>query len=103
MVPDKATLKKIDTIYKTTQQMPLVLILGLLFPVILLAAGGLSFVYASWRKNILAAIDAGQFVAQDEDKIQYIREHRVRLLLPGYVLLGMAGTMLILLLMAKIA
>jgi hypothetical protein len=102
MEADKATLKKIDTLYKTTKQMPLVTILGLAIPLIMLIAGCLSFLYASWRKKILAATDAGHLHVPDKDKIQYLRQHKLRLLLPGYILIAEICVVIMLIIIASL-
>lgn len=102
MALDPKVEKRIDTLYRTTRQMPLLTILGLFIPLVLLIGGPLGLMYWFWRRGLLQAADSGSLELDSVPpplpgakqsgelspaaKLEYIRNHKHTLLLPGLVL-----------------
>lgn len=102
MSPDPKLEKKIDTLYRNTNQMPLLAILGIFVPIVLVIGGPLGLFYWFWRRKLLEAIDSGGLVLaaappplpsagrvaelSSAAKLDFIRLHKHALLIPLYIL-----------------
>ena len=96
--------KRIDTLYRNTKQMPILVILGFFVPITLVISGPLGLVYWFWRRALLLAADSGTLTLETVPppipgarpagglspaaKLDFIRRHKHSLLIPCYMLMA---------------
>jgi hypothetical protein len=80
--------KQVEAIYSNTKRMPVLTILGFIFPVLLIFAGPLGLLDWFRRNRILADYDAGNIVLHPNsiEKLDHIRESKYSLLVPIWIL-----------------
>jgi hypothetical protein len=81
-------LEEIDELYRNCKSMPLITILGILFPIVLLIAAPLAIMYYSRNKKLLSNINIHEIESSStdsvsiSDKIEYLRKHKDRFFFP---------------------
>jgi hypothetical protein len=88
--------KHIDTLFRNSQMMPVVTIMGVFIPIVLVFAGPLGLVYAAQRARLLRRIDNGELslsgppplpgAVSVQDKIATLRRQSLRLIVPGIIM-----------------
>lgn len=100
---DESTRKKIDSVYRATQQLPIVAAIGVVIPLLFLLSVPLGLIYWSWRRQLLTAFDGGRLVIEAGPpplptpgkkpepslltKMEVIRKSGFLVLVPVYVLI----------------
>jgi hypothetical protein len=104
MAIDIKTAKRIDSLYRNMKSMPLLTIIAVFVPILLLFAPLLAMAYLYLRTKLLKELDSGEIVIDRLDdgkfskqgeptvseKIDYIRSHNSRIVMPVVIMVGVA-------------